>query len=100
MSYSSHRTQIKYTLSGSFQCLPVGGFLSELPQYPALGFLGDMKYSYASQLNEGLFKDRVWISSIFASPMPSSGFGTFETIGRLFTGALEKDIKYMNGKKT
>lgn len=45
MSYSSHRTQITYTPSRSFYCLPLGDLLCEPPQYPVLGFLGDTKYS-------------------------------------------------------
>lgn len=58
MFYSSRRTRLKHTLSGSFHSLPVGDFPHEPSQHPVLGLLGNMYY--ASQPDGELFKDRVW----------------------------------------
>lgn len=50
-----------------------------------------MLYSYASQPDGEIFKDRLRISSSFASPVHSMGFGTWKTTGELFTSEFEKE---------
>lgn len=100
MSYFSYRTELKYNLSGSFHCPPVGNFLCEPPQYHDLGFLGDMKYSYASQPDGELFKDRVRITSIFASPMPSIGLAHGKALGNSSLVIRESALRERrNGRK-